>query len=134
MKLSSTWKSIVLGVLLFGAGGVVGSVVTHQFIKHALTQAFDFDAWPDGIVRTLDDKLTLTGDQKSRIRAISEAMAGQLKATLKNSLNDSGRIIVHAQHQIDDVLTPEQRTIHAEMKARFRASLKEGLGFTLPDE
>jgi hypothetical protein len=128
------WKSIVLFVLVFLAGGVAGSLITDYVGRRAFARAFDFDRWPDGMIHGLESRMTLTADQKVKLRVIGEQLAKQMKGTLDGAIADSGRTIVDAQREVDTVLTPEQRVIHAQMKAEFRKGLKEGMGVTLPEE
>ncbi len=128
------WKSILLLVLVFLAGGVTGGLVTDYVGKRALARAFDFDRLPDGLLHELERNMTLTPDQKPKLRAIGEQLAKRMKTTLDGAIAGSGRAIVDAQHEIDLLLTSEQKVIHARMKADFRKGLKEGLGVTLPEE
>jgi hypothetical protein len=51
-----------------------------------------------------------------------------------NALEESGRVIVQSGKRIDQVLTEEQRAVHAEAKKQFRAGLKKALNIDLPDE
>lgn len=134
MNTLKVWKMVLLLVLVFLAGGVTGSVVTSFLGKRALARAFNFDLWPDGIVRALEERMTLSAGQKTKVQEIGEDLAKKMKNTLNNAIAESGRIIVDAQQQIDQVLTPEQRIIHAQMKEEFRTHLKEGLNVTLPPE
>lgn len=134
MKKFKLWKIVLLLVLVFLAGGIAGSVVTNLIIKRALTQAFDFDRWPDGMVKVLEENMDLSDEQKIELRAIGTRMASQIKGTLEGAVASSGEIIVESQREVDAVLNPEQRIIHARMKAEFRRHLKEDLGVTLPEE
>lgn len=134
MNKRKIWKSALLLLLVFLAGGVTGSVVTNYVGKIMLARAFDFNRWPDAMVKVLQDKMELTAEQQQEVRKIGEDLARKMKSTLDNAVADSGRIIVDAQREIDAVLTPDQRKIHAEMKAEFRQHLKDGLGITLPKE
>lgn len=134
MKPFKLWKIILLLVLVFLAGGIAGSVVTHVVLKQMLSQAFDFDRWPDGMVKVLEDNMELSGEQKAELHAIGTRMASRLQGALDGAIANSGSIIVETQREVDAVLTPEQRLIHARMKADFRKHLKEDLGVTLPDE
>jgi hypothetical protein len=128
------WKSILLFVLVFLAGGVAGSLITDYVGKRAFARAFDFDRWPDGMIHGLESQMTLTADQKVKLRVIGEELAKEMKGTLDGAIADSGRIIVDTQREVDLVLTPEQRIVHARMKSDFRKGLKEGLGVTLPEQ
>lgn len=134
MNKRKIWKSALLLLLVFLAGGVTGSVVTNYVGKIMLARAFDFNRWPDTLVSVLSEKMELTDEQKQKIRIIGEDLAKQMQATLDKAVSDSGHIIVATQHRVDEVLTPDQRKIHAEMKAEFRQHLNDGLGVTLPED
>ncbi|HAV64510.1 MAG TPA: hypothetical protein DCY13_19345 [Verrucomicrobiales bacterium] len=133
MKPLKRWQGILVLILVFLAGGVAGSLLTDYTGKRALARAFDFDRWPDGMLRGLKREMTLTQDQEGRLRVIGERMAERMKSTLKTAVADSGQIIVETQREIDAVLDEQQQAIHARMKEKFRKGLKEGLGVTLPE-
>ena len=134
MKKFKLWKSVLLLVLVFLAGGVTGSLITAYVGKRTLANAFDFSRWPDGMIRGLEKNMTLTPEQEAKIRLVGEHLATRMKSTLDGAIAESGLIIVDVQREVDAVLTPEQKTIHARMKAEFRDALKNGLGVTLPVE
>jgi hypothetical protein len=133
MKTFARWKVVVLLLLVFVAGGVVGGVATYVFTKRALEAAFDFDRWPDRGVRILDDRLGLDPEQKIRVREIQERMARQMKEQFHQSLTESGRILLEFSDEIDVILTPEQRAIHAAMKDELRAGFRQHFGVDLSE-
>jgi uncharacterized membrane protein len=134
MRTSKYWKIIGLLLLVFLAGGVTGGVGTYVFTKRALEAAFDFDRWPDRGVRMLDDRLTLTPEQKVRVRVIQERLAQQMKEHFRDSMAESGRILLSGGAEIDAELTAEQRMIHAEMKRELRAGFRQHFQIELPDD
>jgi hypothetical protein len=127
------WK-IALGlILVFTAGAVTGSVVTHRVIKNALERSLRFENWTAGAMQVLQTKLKLEPDQHQKIQLILDQTCGQFKTAFSKTLEESGHIIVQNQHRIDQVLTPQQCAIHAEMKRQFRADLKQKLNIDLPE-
>jgi Spy/CpxP family protein refolding chaperone len=134
MRTSKFWKIIGLLLLVFLAGGVTGGVGTYVFTKRALEAAFDFDRWPDRGVRMLDDRLTLTPEQKVRVRVIQERLAQQMKEHFRDSMAESGRILLSGGAEIDAELTAEQRVIHAEMKRELRAGFRQHFQIELPED
>jgi hypothetical protein len=134
MRTSKYWKIIGLLLLVFLAGGVTGGVGTYVFTKRALEAAFDFDRWPERGVRMLDDRLTLTPEQKVRVRVIQERLAQQMKEHFRDSMAESGRILLSGGAEIDAELTAEQRMIHAEMKRELRAGFRQHFQIELPDD
>jgi Spy/CpxP family protein refolding chaperone len=134
MRTSKFWKIIGLLLLVFLAGGVTGGVGTYVFTKRALEAAFDFDRWPDRGVKMLDDRLTLTPEQKVRVRVIQERLAQQMKEHFRDSMAESGRILLSGGAEIDAELTAEQRVIHAEMKRELRAGFRQHFQIELPED
>jgi hypothetical protein len=128
------WK-IVLGlVLVFAAGAVTGSVFTHIATKRAFERGLKFENWTAAVMAHLEKKLNLTPDQKPKVREIVEDMGKQLQGAFSKTLEESGRIVVQSGKRIDQVLTDEQRAIHAKEKKQFRAGLKKVLNLDLPEE
>lgn len=134
MKIPLPWKNGLLLVLVFVAGGVAGGIVTHQRLKQAVADAFDFDQWPDRGTALLTSKLNLTPEQQPKIRIIQEDVAGRLKEKFRQTMIDVGRVVIEAGRAVDQELAPEQRAIHAEMKREMRAAFKEHFDITLPEE
>jgi DNA-directed RNA polymerase subunit H (RpoH/RPB5) len=134
MKIPLPWKNALLLVLVFVAGGVAGGIVTHQRLKQALADAFDFDKWPDRGTEMLTSKLSLTPEQRPKIRAIQEDVAGKLKERFRGTMIEVGRDVMEAGRAVDQELTPEQRVVHEEMKREVRAAFKQHFDITLPEE
>jgi uncharacterized membrane protein len=134
MKPAKPWKQVLLLLLVFVAGGVTGGYVTHYRTKQALAAAFDFDKWPDRGTELLTEKLKLTPEQRPKIRATQEVIAGQLKEQFHQTMVQVGRYLVEAGRAVDQELTPEQRKIHDEMKREMRAAFKKHFDITLPEE
>jgi len=134
MKIPLPWKSGLLLVLVFVAGGVAGGIVTQQRLKQAVADAFDFDKWPDRGTEMLTSKLKLTPEQRPKIRAIQEDVARKLKEKFRQTMIEVGRVVIEAGRAVDQELTPDQRTIHGEMKREMRAAFKEHFDITLPEE
>jgi Spy/CpxP family protein refolding chaperone len=128
------WKIVAGLTLVFAAGGVCGSVVTHQFIKRGVERAMNFDRWKEGIVHVLQSKLNLTPSQHQKIEALVDQRGREIRGTFSKTFSESGHILVQLQHQIDEELTPEQRAIHEQMKRDFRAHLKKRFNFDLPQD
>jgi len=134
MNLLRYWKLALGLTLVFVAGAVTGSVATHQFIKHGISQALNFDHWKAGVMHVLQTKLKLTPEQHQHIRVLVDARGQEIRAAFSTAFNESGHALVHLQKQIDQELTPEQRAIHLEMKQNFRSDLKKKFNIDLPEE
>jgi hypothetical protein len=134
MRAAKHWKIIGLLLLVFFAGSVTGGVGTYLFTKRALEAAFDFDRWPDRGVRILDERMRLTPEQKVRVRVVQERLAGEMKEHFRQSMAESGRILLSGAAEIDEELTDEQRLIHAEMKRELRAGFRQHFQIELPED
>jgi len=134
MKLLRYWKIILVLVLLFVAGVVSGSVATHQVIKRGFERALNFENWKAGVMHVLQSKLKLTPEQHQKIAVLVDERGREIKAEFGKSFNESGRILVHLQKDIDQQLTPQQRAVHDEMKRDLRSDLKRKFNFELPPE
>jgi uncharacterized membrane protein len=134
MKIPLPWKNALLLVLVFVAGGVAGGIVTHQRLKQAVADAFDFDKWPDRGTEMLTSKLKLSPEQQPKIHAIQEDVAGKLKEKFRQTMIEVGRVVIEAGRAVDHELTPDQRKIHDEMKREVRAAFKKHFDITLPEE
>ena len=128
------WR-IGLGlVVVFVAGAVTGSVATHQWLGHRFNSALNFDNWKLGVMHVLQSKLSLTPEQHEKIAALIDAHGQEIRQSFGKAFDDSGHALVRLQMEVDQVLTPEQRLIHAQMKREFRAEIKCRFHVDLPEE
>jgi hypothetical protein len=134
MKVAAYWKIVAGLLVVFAAGAVTGSVGTHEFIKHGVKRALNFENWKAGVMNTLQAKLKLTPEQHEKIEIIVEVHGREIHGCFAHAFGESGHILVRLQNQIDQELTPEQRLIHAQMRKDFRAELKKRFNFDLPEE
>lgn len=124
MKILAHWKIVLALVLMFAAGAVTGSAWTHWQFKRAFEKGFTLEHFTARAMNALQKKHNLTPQQQPKIRAIVEDMAQQFKATFGKTTKESGGILVKSWRRVYSELTPEQRTIHAQMKKEFRGALK----------
>jgi Spy/CpxP family protein refolding chaperone len=128
------WK-IGLGLsVVFVAGAVAGSVATQQWMGHQFKSALNFDRWKLGVMHVLQSKLKLTPDQHQRIAALVDARGQEIRQYFSKAFDDSGHTLVRLQIEVDQVLTPEQRVIHEQMKRDFRAEVKRRFHTDLPEK
>src|SRR6266851_4436439 len=125
MKKLNRWKIILILLLVFGAGAVTGSMVTHEVIKRGLDRAMKFETWKTGVMKVLQAKLKLSPEQHSKVEAILGESGLELKAVFAKGFNESGHIFFRMDKRIDQELTAEQRAIHEQMGRDFRAHLKK---------
>lgn len=134
MKFLRHWKLLLVLMLVFGAGTVTGTVLTHLGFKHAFERGFQFQNWTAGAMNVLQKKLNLTPEQQPKVRAIVEDTGQQIKASLGRTIQESGGIMVRSWRRMDQELTPEQRVIHQRLCQEFRDRLKQKLSIDLPEE
>jgi len=134
MKFLQYWKIIVGLTVVFAAGGVTGSVATHEVIKHGVKRALNFERWKAGVMEVLQAKLKLEPKQHQKIELLVDQRGQEIRASFSRAFEDSGHILVHLQNEIDQELAPDQRLIHAQMRRDFRAELKKRFNFDLPKD
>jgi hypothetical protein len=134
MKLLRYWKVVVGLTLVFAAGVVSGSVATHQMLKRGFARALNFQRWKTGVVHVLQSKLSLTPEQRQKIAVLVDQRGQEVRGEFSRTFQESGRIMVQLQKEIDQELTPQQRAIHDRMKREFRAELKKRFNYDLPEE
>jgi Spy/CpxP family protein refolding chaperone len=134
MKILNHWKVIFAVVLVFAAGGVVGSALTVVHFKHAFERGFTVENWTAEAMKVLQKELKLTPEQQPRIKAILVETGGKFKTSFGRAICESGTNMVSSWHQIDQELTPEQRVIHQRKCDEFRQKLKNKLKIELPPE
>lgn len=134
MKMPLNWK-IGLGLLaVFLAGTTTGVVATQYHNKCVFERALRFENWTANAMRDLQAKLKLTPSQHAAIEASLDRTWPEIKSYFAHALEQTGQAIVRSQRNIDQLLDPSQREIHARMKSEFRADLKKNLNLELPPE
>lgn len=121
-------------ILTFIAGGFAGSFITALRIQKAFERSLQFENWASGAEEKLAGKLSLDPDQRTQTRVIIRDMEKEFRAIFGRTFRESGELIVHSGKRLDALLNPEQRAIHAEMKAELRRNLKKDLKLDLPPE
>ena len=132
MKILKNWKVILAIVLVFGAGVVIGSVLTVLKFKYALERGFTVENYNAMTMRFLQKELKLTPEQEPKLRAIVEETGQQFGQSFGQAIRVSGTNLVTSWQRIDQVLTPNQRVIFRSKCQEFRQKLKEGPKIELP--
>src|ERR1041384_8498360 len=122
MNKSLRWKLILSFVLVFLAGaasGFFGAVhVHHAFLAHMAT-----DSMAQHMKERLRLELKLTPDQMQKISPVVDRAASQLKTTREQTMRSVHEIFMEAHHQMQPLLTPEQRVKLEEMEKKHRRLL-----------
>ena len=134
MKRSLPWKLIAALVLVFIAGGVAGSTLTAHLIRQAFRKSLQFENWAANTEESLARKLSLTPEQRPKAHAIIQETEKEFASIFGRTLRECGEVIVRSGRQLDEVLTPDQRAVHATMKAELRSSLRKDLQMELPPD
>ena len=101
MRIFRHWKVILAAVLVFGAGGVTGSVLSLLHFKHAFERGLTVENWTSTGMKFLQNELELTPEQAPRIRTILEETGQQFAQTFREAINVSGTNLVASWIRID---------------------------------
>jgi Spy/CpxP family protein refolding chaperone len=122
MNKSLRWKLIVAFVLVFLAGaacGFFGAIHgTRWFFIHGHPGSL-----AEHMKRQLKLELRLSPQQLEQISPIIDRTTSQLDAKREQTMLDVHEIIERAHHEIEPLLTPEQRTRLEQMEQRHRRML-----------
>jgi len=120
-----TFKSILLLVLVFFAGGVTGVVVTRAVVRHMVREAI---LHPDRVQtvmeRTLTRRLRLDDEQQVKLHQILLDAHGQLQALRQQYRPQLAEVFSNANEQITLLLTPEQQARFEKLKSENRPLLQ----------
>lgn len=120
--------------LVFVAGGVAGSLATQAVLRSAFRKSLQPETWTAAAEKKLSTRLQLTPPQQQQVHGILRGMGDEFRQIFCRALDESGFTIVQAGQRIDAILTPEQRAVHATLKARLRQRLSRDLHVELPPE
>lgn len=134
MKPPLSWKLIAALVLVFVAGGVAGSALTAHLIGQAFRKSLQFENWAANTEESLARKLSLTAEQRPQAHAVIQETEKEFAAIFGRTLRECGEVIVRSGRRLDVFLTPEQRVVHAQLKAKLRTSLRKDLQMELPPD
>ena len=119
--MSSKTRAVVVVVVAFIAGLIVGVAGDHLYLLHSgrlfPRHAARFAA--DRMADHLGKELQLTAQQKTQVQQIIERHRAKIDATM-SSLRPQVRQEIDATNaEIDRLLTPEQRTTFAALRMRI---------------
>jgi Spy/CpxP family protein refolding chaperone len=123
------WKLVLLLAGIFAAGAVTGGFVTVRFGRQMMRDRPRFDQWGPNRIKMLAERLDLTPDQVEKLRPIMRRDGDDLTRIRSTSISDTRRILERMEHDIAEVLTPEQRTkfeqMNREQHERMQRIMKE---------
>jgi Spy/CpxP family protein refolding chaperone len=131
MMMDKPWKLVLLLAGIFAAGAVSGGFAIMRFGRPHPPRP-RLDNWREDRLKVLADRLDLTSDQQEKLRPVIRPYAEELTRIRAASINDTRRVLEKLEHDVAEVLTPEQRTKFEEMNReqheRMQRMLKERNG------
>jgi Spy/CpxP family protein refolding chaperone len=122
MNKSLRWTLILAFLLVFMAGAACGffgaARMHHAFLAHMAA-----DSMAQHMKERLRVELKLTPEQVQKISPIIDHAASQLKTTREQTMRSVHEIFTETHHQMQPLLTPEQRIKLEEMEKRHRQLL-----------
>ena len=124
------WKIVLLLIGIFLAGGVTGGFVTLRFGRELLSRRAKPDQWAPQQLKRLADRLELKPEQVELLRPIVRSSMEQISRVRSVSVQETRTIYERMEHDIAELLTPEQRTkfeqLNKEMRERARRLMPDG--------
>ena len=120
-------KAIFGVVSVFVLGILCGALATHLFYNYRIESIISGRAQnrEELIIKRLDRKLNLDGQQERQVRAIVHEPHGEIKALRSQLRPQTEAIIEKSQSRISLILTPEQRNIYEQMIAEHKERVKK---------
>jgi len=120
-----TWFTVLLCLVIFFAGGVVGVGGTLLRIGHQTREALRNPARiPHRIALNLQSRLDLSEDQTARVETIVKRRQARLLAAREQLMDDVDPVMDDLEADIAQVLRPEQAR---QFRERFRQLREEWL-------
>jgi Spy/CpxP family protein refolding chaperone len=118
------WKLVLLLSGIFVTGAVAGGVVAMRYVRHAMPRHASPEQWGPARLKRLSEQLNLTPDQEEKLRPIVRRDMEDLGRIRASSFTESKRIFERMEHDIAEVLTPEQREKFEQMNRERREHLQ----------
>jgi Spy/CpxP family protein refolding chaperone len=134
MNILKHWKVILAVILVFAAGGVIGSVGTIVYLKHHFARGFSVESKTAREMEELQKELNLTPEQQPKIKAILLDNGHKFESSFGQAMRESGTNTVESWKLIEKELTPEQRVIFQRICQKHREGMKNTLKIDLPPQ
>ncbi len=128
--MAKSWKVILAFAGVFLAGGICGGLVARRVEKFyrpggkpPVAQAF----WPQ-VIHRLDEKLSLTPEQKEKIRPIVQRTQAEVQKLRRDHFAGVSHAMERMHAEIDVLLTPEQRIKLEELRSKLRERIERERG------
>jgi len=132
MSMNQPWKLILLLIGIFIAGAAAGGFVTMRIARHALPRPPSPEQWGPARLKKLSERLSLTPEQEEKLRPIMRRDMEDLGRIRLSSFAESKLVFERMEHDIAEVLTPEQREkfeqMNKERREHMQRFMKEPFG------
>ena len=118
--MNQPWKLILLLIGIFCAGAVAGGFVTLRIAHHSMPRPPSPEQWGPARLKKISEKLNLTPEQEEKLRPIMRRDMEDLGRVRTSSFAESKRIFERMEHDIAEVLTPEQKEKFEQMNRERR--------------
>ena len=105
------WKAIVSIILVFLLGTLAGTLITYKIYQHRVEGIIKGEpkTMKELIVRRLDRKLHLDGNQLEQLRTIVEETHAEIRKVRKQFRPQTEEIFARSQDKVRALLRPDQR-------------------------
>lgn len=124
MNMNSPWKLILLLVGIFLAGAVTGGFVTKYHFRKEFSKRMAPEQFCDSRLGQLTKRLGLTADQQAKLRPIMLRNMEELVQIREKTVTETRRTLDRMDHEISEVLTPDQRVKYEQISREKRERVK----------
>jgi Spy/CpxP family protein refolding chaperone len=128
MNFNKNWKVALYLAAIFIAGGITGSIVTLQTLKHTIHKHRNHENLSAMMMKRLESDLKLTPEQVQKIKPIVDQSVRELEAIRSKTISQSSEIISRSEERITQELTPDQQKRFQKIQQERRKHFKEPHG------
>jgi len=124
-KMTKPWKLVFVLLGIFLAGSISGAFLAKQFAREWMAKRLGPEQWAPNHVKRLTEKLDLPAEQAELIRPVVRRNMTEMNRLREKQLAETAVIVDRMQHEISELLTPEQRTKYEELVKESREKFKK---------
>ncbi len=118
--MSKPWKTVLLLLGIYVAGGVTGAFVMVRVIRDRVAHRPMPDQWAPMQLKRLAERLDLKPEQVDQLQPIVKHNMDELRKLRASSLAETRTVFERMEREISEKLTPEQRAQFEQMNKEFR--------------
>ncbi len=123
--MNQPWKPILLIVGIFVAGAVSGYFVYPKAAEIRVKAKHPTpEQWGPARLKKISERLELTPEQQSKLKPIMLRDMAELGRVRTHSLAESKKIFERLEHDIAELLTPEQNVKFEQMNREMRTNMQ----------